>query len=123
VETQAQEKEVSVTQAQYDEIARWRRLYFGSQDGRAVLHRMLESYGLMPRTSVLLQQRYDEPDKVVGVKSPDKSWREMVDDPGPNLRLLIQGFFLLQQLGVLVEDNYGHLIDAMAALPMPEIKE
>ena len=93
---------MTVTQRRGDEIQRYRRVYFSSNDGKRVLYDMLEAHGLFA----------------------DKSeFEEMMKDPGPSLALMIQGLALLQVLGVLEGDNIGRLIDAMTALPIPDIME
>jgi hypothetical protein len=90
---------MSVTQGQYDEILRNRRVYFGTPDGRIVLRRWLECLGFLR----------DREDWVVDGVEGDKV----------QLALIVQAFCLLEQLGVLIPENFDRLIDAMAGLPMP----
>lgn len=93
---------MSVTQQQFDRIARNRRVYFNSADGRAALRESLESFGLFVETDRL---------------------KRMAENPAVSLRMLTEAVLLLKDLGVLVEDNYDRLIEAMAGLPMPQIQE
>jgi len=83
------------------EIEQYRRVYFGSADGKQVLCDALESLGILA-----------EPD----------AWNQMLENPGPSLRLLIEGLLLLKDLGVMHPSNYAALIDAMAGLPLPELE-
>lgn len=91
-----------MTPRRFQEIAQCRRVYFGTADGKAVLCDTLRSLGVFAHQNELAK---------------------MMQDPAPSLRLLIEGLNLLKDLGVLDESNQSRLIDAMAALPMPEMQE
>jgi len=92
---------MSVTQAQFEEIARWRQLHFGSANGKAVLEDLLRGLGLF-------------------VPWPQMK-KNLEEHPGDAM-LLVAAIEILAQLGVWHSDNFGHLIEAMAHLPMPGIK-
>ncbi len=83
------------------EIEQYRRVYFNSTDGKQVLRDTLQSLGLF--------------------RTPEY-WKEMLEKPEQNLRLLIEGLLLLKDLGVWTPDNFGPLIEAMASLPLPEVE-
>lgn len=92
---------MSVTQGQFERIQRNRRVYLNSGDGRQALRELLES-------CLIFGSR--------------KDWMLLDEDPKWSLTKIVQGLCLLESLGVLVEDNYDRLIEAMAGLPMPQIQ-
>lgn len=92
---------MAVTPEQYESIKRWRELYFRSTDGRATLHELLEGLGLFRDANVAM--RVDLIDQVV-------------------VGQLFAGLAILKKLGVWDPDMFESLIEAMAAMPMPDVE-
>ena len=93
---------MSMTPNQIEAATVLRRVYFGTADGKRALGHLLQSDGLFQDPEETLQ---------LGIERPDV------------LRDVIKGLMLLKSIGVWHPENYGRLIDAMAALPMPDIQE
>jgi hypothetical protein len=91
----------ALAEHRWREIEQYRKVYFGTLDGKQVLKDTLVSLGLF--------------------RTPNE-WKAMLDTPEQSLRLMIEGLMLLRDLGVLMEENYRPLIDYMAALPMPALE-
>jgi hypothetical protein len=93
---------MSVSYAQRQVIERNRRVYLSSRDGREALRDMLVSCGLFGTM---------------------QDWKDLLEAPEPSLRLLIEALLLLKDCGVLIQENFGPLIDKMAELPLPDIED
>jgi len=90
---------MSVTQARFDVIARNRRVYLSTPDGRAALRELLRSCLIF---------------------IPPEEWLRLAEeDPKWSVTKLVQGLCLLESLGVVIEENFDRLIAKMAELPMP----
>jgi hypothetical protein len=89
---------MSVNQQQYEQIAAKRAGFFNSSEGKRALMLVLETLGFF-RTQA--------------------EWLEMARDPQRFTALHLQSLLTLADLGVLVKDNFGPLVEAMSALPMP----
>lgn len=95
---------MSVTNEQFSEIARFRRVLLSDPDGRAVLGSLLRSGGLF---------------------STPLELRTIIAADGPEVVLenIIGCISLLHQLGVWHDTNWLNILDRMVDLPMPDIEE
>ncbi len=93
---------MAVTRDQLDSIARNRRVYLNTPDGREALRDRLVSLGLF---------------------RDQRTWLAMIDKPERHMPLIVEALLLLADLGVLIEENYGCLINAMAAMPIPKSEQ
>lgn len=91
---------MSVNQTTFDEMSRWRQVYFQTSVGREVLTDLLRGLGLLVPWSQL-EKNLCDPDATRGV------------------RVALE---ILAQLGVWHRDNFDRLIQKMAELPMPELE-
>jgi len=89
---------MSATREQLAEMAQWRRVFFGTAEGRATLASLLRGLGLfLPWPE--LQRRFDD---------------------AAEARCLLRSFEILAQCGVWTSDNFDRLLAKMAELPLPE---
>jgi hypothetical protein len=93
---------LSINYGQREAMMAYRGTFFGSPDGKKVLGHLLESLGTFQDPEDLLRLSADRPEV---------------------LRGMVQGLLVLKDLGVWIPENFPRLIDAMAGLPMPELKE
>lgn len=93
---------MSVTPAQFEAIAVYRRTFFGTHEGKRVLGHRLEASGA-----------FQDPYEVL----------RLADERPYALRDFVRGMTILVDLGVWIPENFPRLIDAMATLPPPDVKE
>lgn len=90
---------MGVTRTQYEQITAKRTAFFNSPEGKRALKAVLETLGLF-RTQA--------------------EWLELARDPRRFTVLHLQSLLTLADLGVLIPDNFGPLVEAMSTLPMPK---
>jgi len=93
---------MSVTRDQYEQIVVKRSAYCNSREGKRAMLAVLETLGLF-RTQA--------------------EWLALAKEPERFTTLILQAMLTLADMGVLIPDNFGALVDAMSALPMPQIDE
>lgn len=89
---------MSVTADEFERINAARHAFFSNPDGRRAFVAALGCLGLF-RTQ--------------------KQWEKLAEKPEQFTALMMQALTTLADLGVLIPDNFGPLVDAMAQLPMP----
>ena len=55
----------------------------------------------------------------LGLFRTQKQWEKLAEKPEQFTALMMQALTTLADLGILIPDNFGPLVDAMAQLPMP----
>jgi len=92
---------MTATRAQLEEMAQWRRVFFGTAEGRATLASLLRGLGLF-------------------LPWPDLQ-RRLAEDPA-EVKCLLRALEVLAQCGVWTSDNFDRLVAKMAELPLPEVE-
>lgn len=91
---------MKVTQEQFEQIRRWRNVYFSSPDGKKCLCEHLKATGL-----------FNEPEDMEALVAKG------------DVSCILLGVILLADMGIWTYENFPLLVEAMAGLPLPEIEE